>query len=499
MKKIWAFMLLAMSIPAHACINGEFTPYVPTCAEVRAEQIDEALESEYHPPFMSSEQIMAYTGHYPCNADNLIATLHSAVDKHGVEQSGGLSTVHHNEIKKSLERYNSEPSFNSGINHSANLLRHNQPQEALKLLQTLNTLYPDEYKIATNMGTAYELLGNNVAALKWIKQGISLNPQSHHGSEWVHVKILEAKLASKGDQRWFEQSSILGLPFRKEGLMAKHVIFPNTNAGKPASLLNIIDHVGLQLKERMSLVPPQDPVVANLLFDLSYLLALQKSYENAADISLLSSLYGDQKATKSTIHFQQLDIETYLKNLKELAFPTLIWMLLWIVVCYIIKAILHLGCWSKESSSDSIFLKFVFYIFSAIVICMTASYFLQNTLELILKHFLLVGHHINIYKSLTVAVFLTMVAWVVGAWFLILKHEKSYTSAIWHWGLFGITWIWGLSFIYFNPEYLVMPWDFITFGIMLSLGAIISLYIWIQKMSKMILNLQFINQQNNVL
>ena len=498
MKKILVGVLLAMSIPVHACINGEFTPYVPTCAEVRADQIDEALESEYHPPVMSSEQIMAYQGYYHCNADNLVTTLYSEVNKHRIEQSGGLGGTPHNELKKSLERYTNKPNFNSGINHSANLLRHNQPQEALKLLETLNILYPNEYKIATNMGTAYELLGDDIAALKWIKQGISLNPQSHHGSEWVHVKILEAKIAAHGDPRWFERSSILGLPFRKDGLMANHVFLPTTNTGKPASLLNMIDHVGLQLKERMSLVQPQDPVVANLLFDLSYLLALQKSYENAADVSLLSSLYGDENAKKLTTHFQHLDKQAYLHNLKELALPTFIWMLLWIGVCYIVKGILHLGRWSKQSSSDPTFLKFVFYIFSAIVICTTASYFLQHTLELILKHLSLVGNHIHIYKFLTLATFLTMVAWVVGAWILILKSEIFYTSAIWHWVFFSTTWIWGLSFIYLNPEYLVMPWDFITFGIMLSLGAIISLYIWVQKFS-LVLNLQFIKRHDDIL
>jgi hypothetical protein len=87
---------------------------------------------------------------------------------------------------------------------------------------------------------------------------------------------------------------------------------------------------------------------------------------------------------------------------------------------------------------------------------------------------------------------------VVGAWFLILKAEISYTSVIWHWMFFSASWIWGLSFIYLNPEYLVMPWDFITFGIMLSLGTIISLYIWVQKFS-LVLNLKLITLQEDVL
>jgi hypothetical protein len=53
--------------------------------------------------------------------------------------------------------------------------------------------------VAANLGTALELLGNKEEALHWIREGIRRNPQSHEGTEWLHAKILEAKIAAQKD------------------------------------------------------------------------------------------------------------------------------------------------------------------------------------------------------------------------------------------------------------------------------------------------------------
>ncbi len=50
--------------------------------------------------------------------------------------------------------------------------------EAISLLQRLEKETPGHYATAANLGTAYELSGNNELALKWIKEGIRRNPRS---------------------------------------------------------------------------------------------------------------------------------------------------------------------------------------------------------------------------------------------------------------------------------------------------------------------------------
>ena len=53
---------------------------------------------------------------------------------------------------------------------------------------------PNRYSTASNIGTAYELIGENEKALQWIKRSLEIDPASHDNSEWIHVTILEAKI-----------------------------------------------------------------------------------------------------------------------------------------------------------------------------------------------------------------------------------------------------------------------------------------------------------------
>lgn len=66
--------------------------------------------------------------------------------------------------------------------------------EAKAVFGHIEKLQPGRYATAANSGTVYELLGQNDSALYWIKRAVQIDPTSHYGSEWLHVKILEAKI-----------------------------------------------------------------------------------------------------------------------------------------------------------------------------------------------------------------------------------------------------------------------------------------------------------------
>jgi tetratricopeptide (TPR) repeat protein len=85
--------------------------------------------------------------------------------------------------------------------------------QAIEQLEALEKEKPGESIIASNLGTAYELNGNVEKALEWIKEGIHRNPTDHKGTEWLHVKILEAKLALAHDGNWLKTHSVLELDF----------------------------------------------------------------------------------------------------------------------------------------------------------------------------------------------------------------------------------------------------------------------------------------------
>jgi len=66
-------------------------------------------------------------------------------------------------------------------------------EEAIKLYLEIEKIKPNRYSTASNIGTAYELIGQNENALKWIKKSVELDPKSHNNSEWKTVKILKPK------------------------------------------------------------------------------------------------------------------------------------------------------------------------------------------------------------------------------------------------------------------------------------------------------------------
>jgi tetratricopeptide (TPR) repeat protein len=140
--------------------------------------------------------------------------------------------------------------------------------EALVILKRLQLAFPDDYNIAANLGTTYELTGKNDLALQFIKKGLALNPDSHDGSEWVHVKILEAKLKMAVEPGWLYKNRVLGTG----------VTFDSKESG---ILNDKAWHVEYQLRERVPFTPFPDPLLANVFDELGDLYATQQSVELA--------------------------------------------------------------------------------------------------------------------------------------------------------------------------------------------------------------------------
>lgn len=157
--------------------------------------------------------------------------------------------------------------------------------EAVNLLNQLEREQPGQYFIAANLGTAYELSGNNQEALRWINEGIRRNPDSHEGTEWLHVKILEAKIAQEKDPAYFEKHSVLEL---QPGTIGEQVAVGQKNF-QPIALASAIEH---QLGERLQFVKPPDAAVASLLFDYAAIEAATHSMESATHILKMATDYG---------------------------------------------------------------------------------------------------------------------------------------------------------------------------------------------------------------
>jgi tetratricopeptide (TPR) repeat protein len=149
---------------------------------------------------------------------------------------------------------------------------------AIKLLRGLEAEHPGYGKTASNLGTALELSGSNDEALDWIKAGIERDPNDHEGTEWLHVKILVAKIWLDRDPTWLEKHSVLGVDFGRSA-RPKPDSDIKDHLGKSRSMDEAVIALRYQLQERLKLVSRPDPLISDLFFTWANIEALPKEHD----------------------------------------------------------------------------------------------------------------------------------------------------------------------------------------------------------------------------
>lgn len=172
------------------------------------------------------------------------------------------------------------------------LIELGNPAKAVELLKFIERIEPGRYATATNLGTAYELLGDNKLALQWIREGIRRYPYSHGGSEWLHVRILESKISPLEVP---PGQSILRLDFGSNLVPRRPANLPSGNNSKVLGVHDLAWGIGAQLRERVPLVTPKDAIVAGLFLDWGNLQFADGSLEMAAMAYDMASRYGAEQ------------------------------------------------------------------------------------------------------------------------------------------------------------------------------------------------------------
>jgi tetratricopeptide (TPR) repeat protein len=185
------------------------------------------------------------------------------VDRHGefhaVDQEAGFhsfntgfyNTYIQGEMHDLLRQLIVDRSYMVLSDYAVCLMQVGKTKESLKILQVLNEKYPYEYRICSNLGTAYELSGENDSALKYIKRGMIMYPKEHEGSEWVHIKVLEAKIKMAKDPFYLKTHRVLGL------------------SEKELNDSLIAYQIELQLHERFPFCPGPDLIMSQMMIDLA--------------------------------------------------------------------------------------------------------------------------------------------------------------------------------------------------------------------------------------
>jgi tetratricopeptide (TPR) repeat protein len=166
-------------------------------------------------------------------------------------------------LKKLEAQLKTDKDYKLLSDYAVLLLKAGKTAIALDILEQLSLKHPNDYQIAANLGTAYELSGNNEKALEYIKRGIELNADSHGGSEWVHVKLLEAKLMLAENPAYLDSMTVLNL----------------TDQQKQDE--QVRDQLMIQIRERFPFCKGPDPIMASLMMDLGDCFANTASLEFA--------------------------------------------------------------------------------------------------------------------------------------------------------------------------------------------------------------------------
>jgi TPR repeat protein len=164
-------------------------------------------------------------------------------------------TVEGQRLEKELR---ASSTFGERNDYAVAMMYLGRASEAVPLLEKLESEQPGRYEVAANLGTAHELAGNNRKALQWIRTAMDRNEQSHFGTEWLHIRILDQVTMDR-----------LAWPINE--------------------LLRAAEY---QLTERLKFVKGKDPAVAALLFEFAQLEAASATLESAKDVLELSLAYG---------------------------------------------------------------------------------------------------------------------------------------------------------------------------------------------------------------
>ena len=191
-----------------------------------------------------------------------------------------------------IDKARTQPDFGNLTNLGVLLLYQGQYTKAARLFLFIERIFPNHHETAANLGTALELMGQDQAALRWIRIGIVRNQDEHLRSEWLHARILEAKITLANNPTLLKDHSVAGVQFSRVVVPALPADFPAGNDGKPVKPWALNQALSYQLFERTQFVGPKDAVVANLLQDWATLNLAGGPIENADALYNLAVTYG---------------------------------------------------------------------------------------------------------------------------------------------------------------------------------------------------------------
>lgn len=164
-----------------------------------------------------------------------------------------------NELEKSFKKQIF--SMQSISDYGAYLLMRGNFKEGMEIFRQLQLRYPDIYEINANLAVAFEVNGEIDSAIHFQKTAMKLKPSAHDNSEWLHLKILEARKQLLQNSDWCIHNNVTEI----EAESIKNYKYQSHETGEvPFVFSNFI----AQLNERMPFSFAEDKVMGKLFLEL---------------------------------------------------------------------------------------------------------------------------------------------------------------------------------------------------------------------------------------
>jgi len=89
------------------------------------------------------------------------------------------------------------------------LLHLGDTRKAVQALIETEMAFPDSYLNSMYLGLAYEMAGDLKSARYWVSKTIERNIEARGGTEWLHLAMIEARMALAKDPDWLRTHSVL--------------------------------------------------------------------------------------------------------------------------------------------------------------------------------------------------------------------------------------------------------------------------------------------------
>lgn len=188
---------------------------------------------------------------------------------------------------------------------AVHLARLGRIKESLNILRNIYYRHPEEFIILSNLTFLYELNGKIDSALFINEKSLDRFSKTYKGSNWVHMKILQAKLKMQMDSNWIYNHKVLNLQLKHAKKITKRT-GDNTDVDEQFRENNsVISSIIYHIKERIPYTPAPDLLLSSVIAESAELMAQEFSMEHAVYLYYLALEYdpSDTKHIKNEIQY----------------------------------------------------------------------------------------------------------------------------------------------------------------------------------------------------